>query len=201
MAALTRPLPAPSADFHTRIKSPHKRSLRNGRVIQHLTYDSLVTSRILIVAQRHKCTNPLCNLALDFSNIGSLRPLQSLHNLELDHVSFLQSAITFTDNRGIVNENIRVIDAPDEAIPFRVIEPLHGAAQFRSLPKDGCISSRLLAERILCRLRRYRTRFLVKGGRNMFNITSNIQPNWRFHSALRRTLGGNYGKAPHPARG
>ena len=79
--------------------------------------------------------NPLCNLALDFSNIGSLRPLRSLHNLELDHVSFLQSAITFTNNRGIVNENIRAIVAPDEAIPFRVIEPLHGATQFRSLPK------------------------------------------------------------------
>jgi hypothetical protein len=79
-------------------------------------------------------------LALDFLNIGTLRPLRSLHNLEFDHVSFLQSAIAFTNNRGIVNENVRPIVAPDEAIPFRVIEPHHCATQFRSLPKDGCIS-------------------------------------------------------------
>jgi hypothetical protein len=33
-----------------------------------------------------------------------------------------------------MNENIRTIVAPDEAVTFRVIKPLYGATQFEALP-------------------------------------------------------------------
>jgi len=58
---------------------------------------------------------------LDVSGLGSLR---ALHDLKFDWVSFLKSAIAVSDDRGIMNENIRAIFAPDEAISFRVVEPL-----------------------------------------------------------------------------
>ena len=33
-----------------------------------------------------------------------------------------------------MNENVRAIVAPDEAVAFRVIKPLYGATQFGALP-------------------------------------------------------------------
>src|SRR5437879_8304520 len=81
-------------------------------------------------------------LTAGFLHIGSLRTLRSLHNLELDRVSFLQSAITFSDDGRIMNEYIRAVIASDKAVPLRVIEPFHGATQaWASLNK--CFSFRL----------------------------------------------------------
>ena len=77
-----------------------------------------------------------------FLHVGSLRTFRSLHDLEFDRISFLQSAITLSHNGRIVNENIRAIVTADEAVPLGVIEPFHGAAQAEpSLNK--CFSFRL----------------------------------------------------------
>jgi hypothetical protein len=70
-----------------------------------------------------------------FLYVGSLRTFRSLHYLEVNHISFLKSAIALAYNCGVVNENVRAIVAPNEAIPFRVIEPFYGATQFLVLPK------------------------------------------------------------------
>jgi hypothetical protein len=70
-----------------------------------------------------------------FLYVGSLRTFRSLHYLELNDISFLESAIALAYNRGIVNENVWAVVAPNEAVPFRVIEPFYGATQFLVLPK------------------------------------------------------------------
>jgi hypothetical protein len=69
-----------------------------------------------------------------FLHIGSLRTFRPLHNLKLDSLSFLQSAVAVANDSGIMNENIRTIVAPDKAIAFRVIKPLYCAKQFGVLP-------------------------------------------------------------------
>jgi hypothetical protein len=52
---------------------------------------------------------------LDVSCLGSLG---SLDNLKFDWISFLKSAIPVSDDRGIMNEDIWAIFAPDEAVTF-----------------------------------------------------------------------------------
>jgi hypothetical protein len=59
-----------------------------------------------------------------FLNVSCLGSLRALHDLKFDWISFLKSAITVADDRGIMNENIWAIFAPDEAVSFRVVEPL-----------------------------------------------------------------------------
>lgn len=59
-----------------------------------------------------------------FLNVGSLGSLGALYDLKFDWISFLKSAITVSDDRRIVNENIWAIFAPDEAVSFGIIEPL-----------------------------------------------------------------------------
>jgi hypothetical protein len=59
-----------------------------------------------------------------FLDVGCLRAFGALHNLKLHCVSFLKSAVAIANDRGVMNENIRAIVAPYEAIPFRIIEPL-----------------------------------------------------------------------------
>jgi hypothetical protein len=59
-----------------------------------------------------------------FLNIRSLGSLGSLHYLKFDCISFLKSAITVSDDRGIMNEDIGPIFTPDETVSFRVVEPL-----------------------------------------------------------------------------
>ena len=53
-----------------------------------------------------------------FLDVGCLGSLRALHDLKLDWISFLKSAITVSDDRGIMNENIWAIFAPDEAVSF-----------------------------------------------------------------------------------
>jgi hypothetical protein len=85
-----------------------------------------------------------------FLYISSLRTLGSLHDLKLNHLSFLQGAITVSNNRGIMNEDVGTILAPNESVAFRVIEPFHRAAQTLTLPQQMfhfLVSARSLAER------------------------------------------------------
>ena len=63
----------------------------------------------------------------DLTNIGCLRPFVSLDNFKFHFVAFLQALIAIARNGAIVDEYIRSAIAPQEAVPFRVIEPLDGA--------------------------------------------------------------------------
>lgn len=69
------------------------------------------------------------SLAARFLHVGGLWTLRPLHDFEFDDISFLQCAVTVSDDGGIVNEHIRAIVTPDEAITFGVVEPFHGATQ------------------------------------------------------------------------
>ena len=69
------------------------------------------------------------SLAARFLHVGGLWTLRPLHDFEFDDISFLQCAVTVSDDGGIVNEHIRAIVAPDKAVTFCVIEPFHGATQ------------------------------------------------------------------------
>src|SRR4029077_1069986 len=73
-------------------------------------------------------------LAPRFLYIGSLRTFRPLHNFKLDSLSFLQSTVAVANDSGIMNENVRAIVAPDEAVTLRVIEPFYCATQFGALP-------------------------------------------------------------------
>ena len=80
-------------------------------------------------AQRIKmwCVGVL--LASRFLYVSSLRTLRSLHDFKLNHISFLQGAITVANNRGIMNEDVGTIIAPNESVTFCVIEPFHRSTQ------------------------------------------------------------------------
>src|SRR5215470_2183034 len=62
--------------------------------------------------------NSMADLLLCFLHVGCLRTLRALDDFELDRITFLQSAISVSDNGGIVYEHIRAILAPDEAVAF-----------------------------------------------------------------------------------
>jgi hypothetical protein len=81
--------------------------------------------------------------ATRFSYVSSLRTLRSLHDLKLNHISFLQGAITVTNNRGIMNEDVGTIIAPYESVTFCVIEPFHRSAQ--TSPSCSCVTDKLLS--------------------------------------------------------
>jgi hypothetical protein len=53
-----------------------------------------------------------------FLDVSCLRPFGPLHDLKFDWISFLKSAIPVSDDCRIMNENIRAIFAPDEAVSF-----------------------------------------------------------------------------------
>src|SRR4029077_2586025 len=81
-------------------------------------------------------------LANNLLYIGSLRTFRPLPNFKLDRLSFLQSAIAFANDSGIMNENIRTIIAPDEAVAFCIIEPLHLAFHFLWSPRMQILKCR-----------------------------------------------------------
>jgi hypothetical protein len=64
------------------------------------------------------------------SGLGTLGPLD---DFKFDRVSFLQSAISFPGDCGIVNKNVWAIIAPDEAISFRIVKPFDGSLHFDCL--------------------------------------------------------------------
>jgi len=63
----------------------------------------------------------------DLTNIGRLRSFVSLDDFEFNFVAFLQAFVTLACDGAIVDEYIRSPVAPQEAISFRVVEPLDGA--------------------------------------------------------------------------
>jgi len=65
----------------------------------------------------------------NFGDFGRLRPFRTLNNLKLHLISFLKRAVPIAGDGGIMNENVWAIIAPDEAIPFGIIEPLDSSLQ------------------------------------------------------------------------
>ena len=68
-----------------------------------------------------------CYLCCCFLYVGGLWPFWSLHNFEFHCIAFLQCAVPVTNDRRIVDENIRTILAADEAVSLRIVEPFHGS--------------------------------------------------------------------------
>jgi hypothetical protein len=60
-----------------------------------------------------------------FLHVCRLRTFRPLDDFKLDRISFLQSAIAVASDCGIMYEHIRAIVTPDEAVPFRIIEPFN----------------------------------------------------------------------------
>jgi hypothetical protein len=48
-----------------------------------------------------------------------------LGHVETDLLAFVETAVAFTDDRGVVNENVATGIVADEAKPFLGIEPLY----------------------------------------------------------------------------
>jgi hypothetical protein len=65
----------------------------------------------------------------DLGYIGRLRPFLSLYDLKLYLVALLQALISFSGDGAVVNEDIRSIVTPEEAVTLRVVEPLDRAFQ------------------------------------------------------------------------
>jgi hypothetical protein len=51
-----------------------------------------------------------------FLYVCRLRTLRALHDLKLDEVSFLQSAVAVADDRGIVDKDVRTVVTPNEPV-------------------------------------------------------------------------------------
>ena len=62
---------------------------------------------------------------LDCGDVLCLPPLGSLHQAELDGLSFLQAAESLSLNRRVVDEDVFAILPADEPVPLGVVEPLH----------------------------------------------------------------------------
>jgi hypothetical protein len=108
-----------------------------------------------------------------FLYVGSLRTFRSLHYLELNDISFLKSAIALAYNRGIVNENVWAIVAPNEAIPFRVIEPFYSATQFLALPKLDVPLRRSSFQLSKMHLKQASTRNCAESSRTTLSVNEN----------------------------
>src|SRR5712672_3974890 len=124
------------------------RPTRRGKGARSFT--SLLTGHLKRKAGRELrpagCRNSVNRSSAWFLHVGSLRTFRPLHNFEFDYISFLQCAVTVSDDGGIVNEHIRAIVTPDEAITFGVIEPFHGATQAYP-PLNKSFSFRFAARR------------------------------------------------------
>jgi hypothetical protein len=79
-----------------------------------------------------------------FRDVGRLRSFGSLNNFKFDGIPLVQAPITIARYRRIVYEHIRTVIAPDEAISFRIIEPLHDSLHFRRTSCSGDWLSRFL---------------------------------------------------------
>jgi hypothetical protein len=70
-----------------------------------------------------------------------LRPFRALDYLKLDRITLLQRAVTISDDRRIVYEDIRPVFPAYESVSFRVIEPLYCSLHFVSpLAGDSNVS-------------------------------------------------------------
>jgi len=64
-----------------------------------------------------------------FRHICGLRALLTFGDFELHLVSLLQAFIPLGTDRAVVNKYVWPIRAPNEPVPFGVIEPLYGSFQ------------------------------------------------------------------------
>jgi hypothetical protein len=69
-----------------------------------------------------------------FAHVRSLRTLLTFGDFEFHLIAFLQALISFGGDGAVMNKNIWPIRAPDEPVPFRVIEPLDGSFQTFHVP-------------------------------------------------------------------
>ena len=88
----------------------------------------------------------LIRLASRFCDVGCLGAFGSLDNLKFDGISFLQRAVAIPNYGGVMNKYIRPIFSSDEAVPFRVIEPLYISLHFHVPPQGDSDDSDLDAE-------------------------------------------------------
>jgi len=65
---------------------------------------------------------------------GSLRPLGSLYDIELDILALDESVVAFHLDRGVVDKNIRPTGARKEPEPFRIVELCHLTNMLRHAP-------------------------------------------------------------------
>jgi len=71
----------------------------------------------------------------NFRDFGRLGTFRSLHDFELNLISFLKRAVTVARYGGVMYEDVWTIIAPDEAIPFGIVEPLDSSLQCDRLPE------------------------------------------------------------------
>ena len=62
-----------------------------------------------------------------------LRSLAPLNDVELDLISFVQTLVAFDLNGTVMNEDVYSAFAPEEAVAFRAVEPLHRTLVLRQL--------------------------------------------------------------------
>ena len=51
-------------------------------------------------------------------HVGSLRAMRALHQLKFDHIALVQVAISLSDNRCVVDKDVRAPTALDKTDPF-----------------------------------------------------------------------------------
>jgi len=62
-----------------------------------------------------------------------LRSLAPLDDVELDLISFVQTLVAIDLNRAVMNKDVCSAFAPEKAVAFRVVEPLHRTPVLRQL--------------------------------------------------------------------
>ena len=62
-----------------------------------------------------------------------LRTLAPLNDVELDLISFVQTLVAIALNGAVMNEDVCSAFAPEKAVAFRVVEPLHRTLVLRQL--------------------------------------------------------------------
>jgi hypothetical protein len=62
-----------------------------------------------------------------------LRTLAPLNDVELDLISFVQTFVAIALNGAVMNEDVCSAFAPEKAVAFRVVEPLHRTLILRQL--------------------------------------------------------------------
>jgi hypothetical protein len=62
---------------------------------------------------------------LSFNNVYGMRPFVALRNLEVNHLTFVQSLTAITLNRAVVNQYIPATGNFNECVTFRIFGPFH----------------------------------------------------------------------------
>lgn len=72
----------------------------------------------------------------EFRDRFSLRPLRSLHDLELDAVALIQRAKAAPIDGRVVDKYVRAIVLGNKAIPLLIVKPFHGTSCHCEHPPD-----------------------------------------------------------------